>query len=75
MTAEELWNQLVAAQTAFRGTETEYITQTKRGLKRLFSMAFNEGFKAGREKQRQEYQAMKRARKLADPFGFFTTEP
>lgn len=47
MKKEELWKILSDKNTAFSGSGEEHITQTKRGLKKLFDLAFEQGHEEG----------------------------
>lgn len=71
MEKEDLWNSLVTVQPVFGGKETEHITQTKRGLKRFFEMAFDAGVKHGRALEAKEQKALQEAKNIAQPPSLF----
>ena len=54
LSKEQLWQALVARNPAFAGAETETVTLTKRGLRRMFEGAFEAGRTEGIESLMEE---------------------
>lgn len=62
MKRDELWELLVRKNPAFGGKDDEHITQTVRGLRKLFNTAYDQGHEQGVANGRAA-EAMEQSRK------------